>query len=374
LRCIGAFWEEHLRRLIYRVAALIGACALTAAPPLAADHDHSGDTLEAFLSVHGVAGARGDSHERQEDSWGVADFVFSLSRERVRLLGEFDLSPIEHELERLQLGYELVPDTMLWFGRFQQPASAWNNRFHHGRYVQTAIVRPSIENWEDEGGLIPQHLTGALLESRRPLGDTAGMQVSLGAGYGSSLDSEGLNPIELLHGNSGGHALSETARLAFLPQYLGASNMGLLLAHHRLRVIDAPLATRLGAGELDQYLNGLYADWAAEPWHVMAAAYYVRLTLQGQSDRGEHFVAGYLQAERELKDGFTLYARHENSAGTSGSRYVALRGGDFVVRGNLAGTRWDYAQHQALTLELGYANLVRKHESTARIQWSGAIP
>jgi hypothetical protein len=35
------------------------------------------------------------------------------------------------------------------------------------RYLQTAISRPAIENWEDEEGLIPQHITGAPVESRR---------------------------------------------------------------------------------------------------------------------------------------------------------------------------------------------------------------
>ena len=54
------------------------------------------------------------------------------------------------------------------FGRFHQPGSAWNNELHHGHYLQTAITRPAIEAWEDEEGLIPQHLVGTLLESRRP--------------------------------------------------------------------------------------------------------------------------------------------------------------------------------------------------------------
>lgn len=363
-----------MRTLIFRVAAL-AACAFTGLPPPAAAQNYAGDTLEAFLSLQGITGNRSDRHEIQEDAWGVADIVFSLSRERLRLLGEYNLSSNEDDLERLQLGFEFVPDTVLWFGRFQQPGSAWNSRFHHGHYVQTAIVRPSIESWEDEDGLIPQHLTGALLESRRPYGDGAGVQLSLGVGYGSTIDSAGLSPIDLLHHQSGRHELSETARVAFLPQYLGASSVGLLFGHHSMPVVDPALATRLGADKVDQYAGGLYVDWVAELWHVMAAGYYVHLALQGpSSERSEYFAAGYLQAERELPHRLTLYARHENSARASASRYVAIHNDDLIVHGNLAGLRWDFAYHQALTLELAYADAVRGHQSTGRIQWSSAVP
>ena len=63
----------------------------------------------------------------------------------LRLFGEYLVSSVEHDLERFQIGYELVPDTLIWAGRFHQPASAWNVEHHHGRYLQTSITRPAVE-------------------------------------------------------------------------------------------------------------------------------------------------------------------------------------------------------------------------------------
>ncbi len=324
-----------MRYLSNSTAVLAAACLLTPWPAWPDDHQHGMGNFELFLSLQGVAhdGAAARP-ELREDSWGIADLVFAANRGRWRSMGEFNLGPHEQDMERFQVGWEPVPDTLLWFGRFHQPGSAWNNELHHGHYLQTAITRPAIEAWEDEEGLIPQHLSGALLESRRPLGTVAGLQLSLGIGYGSVLAADGLSPIDLLRANHGGHRLSETARIAFLPKYLGSSSAGLLLGRHSTPVFDPALAAMLGARRVDEDLAGVYLDLDREYWRVMSAAYFVGVDLRNLSGgRREHFNSAYLQLERRIARGLTAFVRHENSANAGNARLVEIHADDFVAHG-----------------------------------------
>jgi hypothetical protein len=356
------------------------ACVVVAWPAQALDnsgvHQHGTGNFELFLSLQGVAHDGANAREeRREDNWGTGDLVFAANRRRWRALGEYHFGPRENDMERFQVGWEPVPDTLVWFGRFHQPGSAWNNEFHHGQHLQTTITRPAIEAWEDEEGLVPQHLAGTLFESRRPVGAVAGLQLSVGIAYGSLLDAEGLSPVDLLRVNHGSHRLSETARISFLPQYLGSSSAGLLFGHHRTPVVDPARGAMLGAQLVDQHVYGAYFNRDREPWRAMGAAYYIDVGLQNSAaERREHFASGYVQLERQLAHGVTLFARHENSADASASRFVRIHADDFVAHGTLAGLRWDFRRRQALTLELSHLTTVEGTQSVARLQWSSVVP
>ena len=188
------------------------------------------------------------------------------------MFGEFYVISDEHDLERLQFGYEFVPETVLWLGRFHQPASAWNTEHHHGRYLQTAITRPYIERWEDEQGLLPQHITGALFESRRPVGKEGAIQFAAGAGAGPGLTDNELDPIDLINHNPGEHRLSLTARVAYLPEYTGESSFGLLYGHHDIETNSQPVIDALNSHNVLLSVTGAYVDWNSDPWRVIGAA------------------------------------------------------------------------------------------------------
>jgi len=365
-----------VRYLLRCIAALSWTALIAPWPAWADDHQHGMGNFELFLSL------RADAHdganameERHEDKWGTGDLVFGANRNRWRALGEYHFGPRENDMERFQVGFEPVPDTLLWFGRFHQPGSAWNNEFHHGQHLQTTITRPAIEEWEDEDGLVPQHLTGTLFESRRPLGAVAGLQLSVGIAFGSVIDSDGLSPVDLLRPNYGSHRLSETARVSFLPQYLGGSSAGLLYGHHRTPVSDPAQSALLNAQLVDQHVYGAYFNHDHEPWRAIGAAYFIDVDLRNAAaGRRERFTSGYVQLEHQLAHGLTVYVRHENSARAGISRYVSLHSDDFVLRGTLAGLRWDYWPRQAVTLELAQAMTIAGSQRIARVQWSSVIP
>jgi hypothetical protein len=362
-------------------------CALIllgcAGPVLAQQHDH-GSEFEVFLAAEAIHGTEETHAYEDDDTWFNADVVFGLTQHQFRVFGEYYITPSEHDLERLQFGFEFVPETTLWAGRFHQPASAWNTEHHHGRYLQTAITRPFIERWEDEGGLIPQHITGALLESRRPLGQESALQLSVGVGAGPGLtesDSQRveLTPVDLIGSNPGRHRLSITSRLAYLPEYVGASSTGLLYGHDDLSTQTPQALSTLGSSNLTLNIVGAYLDWYAGPWRFIGVNYYVDIDLLDRAHK-ESFDSFYLQVERQLPYKLTVFGRFEDSARMQESTYVATlvdNDGDIdvAVRREALGLRWDFARRQALTVELSHiTSLPNIRANEVRLQWSGVVP
>ncbi|HEX4152469.1 MAG TPA: hypothetical protein VHY75_09725 [Steroidobacteraceae bacterium] len=348
-----------------------------------ADHEHGSDEFEVFLAAEAIHGS-GQTHPAEDDdTWFDADVVFALTQHQFRVFGEYYITPQERDMERLQFGYELVPDTMLWLGRFHQPGSAWNTEHHHGRYLQTAITRPFIERWEDEDGLIPQHITGALLESRRPLGAESAIQLSGGAGAGPGLTRDDeerhdeLVPIDLIGSNPGRHRLSLTGRIAYLPEYVGTSSVGLLFGHDHISTASPTAFFFLGTTDLTLTVYGAYIDWNTGPWRVIGADYYVDVNFEQGHD--ESFDSGYLQVERQLPFKLTAFGRVEASARMQESRYVRMFEDvdgdvDIALRRNALGLRWDFVRRQALTVELSHVVSLMRPSDEVRIQWSGVIP
>jgi hypothetical protein len=360
-----------------RTAFLLALLSFFGLRSALAQHEHSSSEFEVFVAAEGLAG-HGQPHPREDDPYVDADVIVGLTHEQFRVFGEYFITPEEHDLERFQLGYEVVPDTVLWLGRFHQPASAWDTEHHHGRYLQTAITRPAIENWEDEEGLIPQHITGALAESRRPLGAESGLQIDGGVGVGPAMASDENEPITLIGNNPGKHGLSLTGRLAYLPDYAGNSSAGLLWGHDQLYARNPVLLAKLGSTHATLGIYGAYADWSVAAWRLIGTWYYVDVALdRPQSD--ESFMTGYLQLERQLPHKLTAFGRVEDSSRMQESRYVALfedHSADFdvTVRREAAGLRWDYARRQALTCEFSHEVSLSEHAFEARVQWSAAIP
>ena len=342
-----------------------------------AQHEHSSSDFEVFVAAEAFHGTR-QTRLGDADPWIDADVVFGATQHQFRVFGEYYITPDERDLERLQMGFEFVPETVLWLGRFHQPASAWNTEHHHGQYLQTDITRPYIERWEDEHGIIPQHITGALFESRQSLGNEGAIQVSGGVGASPALSDHELDPIDLIGPNPGRHRLSVTGRLAYLPQYVGASSMGLLFGHDDLSVSSARTLASLHSNAAKLNIYGAYIDWTSEPWRVVAADYYVDVALT-EINRNESFSSGYLQVERQLPRRFTIFGRIEDSARMQESRYVALfddADGDLEIalRRQALGVRWDYTRRQALTLEISHIVALSQTSNELRAQWSAAIP
>lgn len=156
------------------------------APPPMEDMDHS--------SHDGALGSFGSGMQMR----GFGDIQYRASNDHVNtnsfLLGQFDLfmssrlsekwnfiaesviqadaktNSFGFEIERLMLQYKMNDYLNLSFGRYHAAIGYYNTAFHHGTWFQTAVGRPKLFAFEDEGGILPIHDVGVAAEGRVPSG------------------------------------------------------------------------------------------------------------------------------------------------------------------------------------------------------------
>jgi hypothetical protein len=355
-----------------RVARLlIALCAL--ASPLA-----RGDPLQhEFLLFTRAEGAgtfdRTAPVTRVVDEVVKADMLFSLQHGPLKLFGEYLVSDHEGDLERLQLGWQLSDDTIVWVGRFHQPTSVWNHDHHHGQYLQTSITRPAIDEWEDLGGVLPQHFTGMLLESSQSVMDTWRLRTAVGAGLAPQLTPDGMVAFNLLHPDSNRRQMGYQARASLHPGEFTESGIGALVANDRLSAVGWNFPPGTGFDAVDLQLYGLFGAYVAATWRVTATVYYADAQLiRHQSSGAGEFIVGYVQAEQRLVHDLTGFLRWEDSSGADRSQYLKLFEA-FARSRHVGGLRWDFARSQALTLQLSDTHTLNGHFADIRFQWSAAF-
>jgi len=303
-----------------------------------------------------------------------ADIFYSRSTDRFRILGEILLTDEEQELERFQVGWQLSEPTRIWLGRFHQSSSYWNTEFHHGQFLQTAITRPAIEEFEDVGGVLLMHTTGLLVEHQQELGGQAGLQISFYAGLSGTLESEVIEPFDLLD-PEGGHGDSVSVRVGFLPEFLGDDQIGLTYGRHELNVAAdfvPPSTWPSGTDRLDLTTIGLYGDWSWGKWRLLAAGNDVDAAPGGGSSGvPSSFVGSYAQIEYRVKGPWTTYARVEHTSGDE--EYLDLFP-QYVRNRSLVGGRWLFHAKHALNIEVETAEIRAGHFHRVMLQWSAVLP
>ena len=91
-------------------------------------------------------------------------FISGNIDKKVSYLAEVNFQPsfsnVTMDLERTYVQYEVNPWFKVAMGRFHTALGYWNETYHHGSYLQTSASRPTMERFEDAGGLLPVHTTG----------------------------------------------------------------------------------------------------------------------------------------------------------------------------------------------------------------------
>ncbi|HWX69567.1 MAG TPA: hypothetical protein VNY25_07675 [Steroidobacteraceae bacterium] len=301
------------------------------------------------------------------------DTLFTVQRGPFKLFGEFLLSDHEGDLERFQLGWQATQDTVVWIGRYHQPTSVWNHDHHHGQYLQTSITRPFVDEWEDLGGILPQHFTGMLIESGHKAFGSWRLRTAVAGGLAPIITPQGLEPFDLLHPDSRHHQVGFQGSVSLHPGELTESGFGLLAATDELPAIGLTAPPLPGLDHADLKLLGAFGIYAAAEWKILATWYHARANLCSPvSSTGENFGVGYVEAERRLPHDLTGFLRWESSADAGESIYLKLFP-MFVRQRNVLGLRWDFVSHQALTLQLSDTNTLDGHFSDIRLQWSAAF-
>jgi len=304
----------------------------------------------------------------------TVDVLFSYTNGPWRVLSEYFLTDDESELERLQIGYDYSADSTIWFGRFHQPISAWNHRYHHGAYLQPSISRPAIENWEDDGGIIPAHVTGLMLDSWQTLGDKSAIRYVAAVGIAPELVDDEIAPFDLLDPNDSARLPAASLNISYYPDHVAETSVGLIAGYAE---IESAPNSALGIStsfEIRQSLLGAQINWESDNWQLVSALYYIDNEVERSvADAGGWFVAGYVQALRTLSANTNAYLRLENSDNAGSANYLQIFP-NFVMQREMIGFRYDFAARQALAIEISSNRVSTDKFSEFRVQWSAAFP
>lgn len=170
-------------------------CALSLLPAAFPSLAGAGDLL-LFPGITSTRQSKSDAELAAREFLPAVDIFYSTEFDQTRFQAELLNTSREHELERMQIGWHVLPGKSLWVGRFHNQLSFWNTEIHHGDFLQTSLSQPTVANYEDEHGPFPAHITGLLFESIRTSGDSE-INYMAGLGIGPTFNVT-LNPFDLL--------------------------------------------------------------------------------------------------------------------------------------------------------------------------------
>jgi hypothetical protein len=294
------------------------------------------------------------------------NIFYSIDRERLRFLAEFLWNRDEHEMERLQLGWLIHPTATLWLGRFHSPLGFWNREHHHGAFMQTAITRPGILDFEDEGGVLPTHITGLLAEGTYDR-ERGAFNYAFSIGRGPELEGE-LKPVNITEFRDGGD-LAVSARLSYRPLDERVGEFGGFAGYARIPVRG------LVVGEGEQTVAGVFYSMRSDKLRLIGELFYVGAHLRGPAREEEvSFGAGYLQVEYQARDDWTVFGRVEDTSNAKNNAYLD-QNPEFLYKRTVAGVRFELNNQQALKLETSHNE--RQDDasfSQVSLQWSMVYP
>lgn len=363
----------------WRCSTGLGALLLTMLVSNQAARAESQHDVLAFLSIEGFDMFSASDPELEEfDVRATADLLYTYNSDRFRFLAEYIWSDTESEMERMQAAWVVDDKTTLWFGRFHTISNYWTTEFHHGQFMQTSISRPGLEEWEDESGPVPSHVTGAWLEHVFSLQDQSALNLGLSAGIAPKFEGQELLPFDVLDPASG-HDLAVSARLVYRPDILSSNQVGLTMSHNDIAVVSESSPQLFDLDSVTQKTIGLFANWDWRSWRFASNFVYFDIDLNYQSgDADDDFLLGYVQAEYQVNDDWTAFGRTEFGDGEDGSMYLRLLPAVIAHR-QMLGVRWDFADSHSLTLEIADTSrqgddFEHDHFKEIRFQWSAVFP
>jgi hypothetical protein len=153
--------------------------------------------IKGFANVNLNSTLRSDSTDaNQSFVLGQYDlFITSQVSEEISFLGESVFEYDEGEgfvidLERVILKYDINDHYSISMGKFHSPLGYWNNRYHHGTVLQPTINRPNSVAFEDEGGILPIHETGAQFNAENFGARNWGLNVAVSNGIAGNAISD----------------------------------------------------------------------------------------------------------------------------------------------------------------------------------------
>jgi hypothetical protein len=280
-------------------------------------------------------------------------FVTSALTSKATVLSEIvftetDSQKFETDIERLLVKYDFNDYFKTSFGRFHTATSYYNSVFHHGRWLQTAVDRPLVVEFADDGGLLPTQAIGVSVTGRIPSGK---LGLNYVAEYGSAdtirpqINRPGAVEIDENNGND------VTVGLFAKPDWLPGLDVGGSFYHDRLSPDNQPI-------HIDQSIGSAHVVYTTPRFEFLNEGFIIQHRVEGT---GQTFntPAFYSLISQKFGRKWRPYFRYQYANASAQSPLFADVG---LRHGPSAGVRFDYNDYLAFKIQ--YNRILRRQLAT----------
>jgi hypothetical protein len=169
-------------------------------------------------------------------------FVTSEISEKFRLLSEivFEADRTNGfgvDVERLLLQYSHNDYFNLAVGRYHTAIGYYNTAYHHSAWLQTAVGRPFLFQFEDNGGILPIHNVGVSASGLIPSG-RLGLHYVVEVGNGRASSSPNAEAVQNVVDENNGKSVN--LALFARPDAIRGLQLGVSVYHDGLQPINGP--------------------------------------------------------------------------------------------------------------------------------------
>lgn len=275
-------------------------------------------------------------------------FITSALTQKATVLSEIvfteaDSQQFETDVERLLVKYDFNDYFKASFGRFHTATSYYNSVFHHGRWLQTAVDRPLVVEFADDGGLLPTQAIGLSVTGKIPSGK---LGLNYVAEYGSA---DTIRPqinrpgaIEIDEDNGNGVTLGLFAK----PDWLPGLDVGGSFYRDRLSPDNQPI-------HIGQSIGSAHVVYNTPRFEFLNEAFLIQHRVEG----GPTFntPAFYSLISHKISRKWRPYFRYQYANASSQSPLFSDVG---LRHGPSAGVRFDYNDYLAFKVQ--YDRVLRR--------------
>jgi hypothetical protein len=337
------------------IAAPAPAAAVPGAPssPRPQDPDGSSIVPSVKLRLLGDAGYHATNLKGDTNSFyiGSLDMLMTGSlTDRTSILGEVLFTSTADnsfaiDVERLVLQHKTNDYFTFGVGRYHTSIGYYNPTFHRGAWFQTAIGRPFMYAFDDEGGSFPLQEIGVTTSGHLP-SERLGLQyvAEIGNGRNHLLGSD---PAQNHHDTNNGKSVNFA--LSSRPSAISGLDVGFSIYHDYVTFAD-----NINHGEIISTVHVVYMN---STYEFLNEAALIRHTGASDGSPGTfHTPAFYTQISRKFGK-YRPYFRYQYmNAGVAEPIFGDAADGSVVGRRNSAslGVRWDFNDHAAWKLQYDY--------------------
>jgi hypothetical protein len=276
-------------------------------------------------------------------------FITSDLSEKFNLLSEivFEADTQNNfgvDVERLLLQYSLNDYLNVAVGRYHTAIGWYNTAYHHSTWLQTALGRPFLFEFEDNGGILPIHNVGVSASGLIPSG-RLGLHYVAEVGNGRASRFPGAEPVQNVIDDNNGKAVN--LGVYAKPEGLRGFQTGFSVYHDHLTPINQP-----NIGEL---ILAAYAVTERPNFEWLNEVVDIRHAPEG-GGRVFNTPGFYTQLSRRWGS-YRPYFRYQYVNGSDNEPVFPLVG---LMHGPSLGLRYDASESVALKLQ--YDRTWLRHE------------